>query len=70
MLRNVAGEAAERHWEIFVRGPEAGSEAQIAQLAVGDDGQLALEWQPAAARSAAPQLANCVLDLETDGESY
>jgi hypothetical protein len=71
VLRNVAGEAAERHWEVFVRGPEAGSEAQIAQLAVRDDGQLALEWQPAAATpSAAPQLANCVLNLETDGESH
>ena len=71
VLRNVAGEAAERHWEIFVCGPEAGSEAQIAQLAVNDDQQLGLEWQPAAAtHPAAPQLANCVLSLETDGESH
>ena len=71
VLRAVSGETVERHWGIAVRGSENGSETEIARLAVGDDGTLGLEWQPAAVtHPAAPQLANCVLSLESAGESH
>ena len=71
MLQAVPGETVERHWGIAVRGSENGSETEIARLAVGDDGTLGLEWQPAAVtHPAAPHLANCVLSLESAGESH